>query len=96
MKGWISLKQDLEKAYNRVTWVFLEQMLQQIGFHHSLVQLIMFYVPSASLLVFFLCMEVLRLSIQKEVVRKGWKPLKASGSGIGISHLFFADDLLLF
>lgn len=33
---------------------------------------------------------------RKEVYRWEWKPLKASQENIGISHFFFAVDLILF
>lgn len=46
--------------------------------------------------IFVLCLERISHRLQKEVYRGQWKPLKASRNGPGISHLFFADDLLFF
>ena len=41
-------------------------------------------------------MEKLSHLIKTAVDVGKWKPVKASGSGPPISHLFFADDLILF
>ena len=46
--------------------------------------------------LFILCMEYLGYLIEKKCMEGVWKPLKASHENIGISHLFFADDLILF
>ena len=49
-----------------------------------------------SLYIFILCMEHLSQLIQEKCEAKVWCPVKASRSGPSLSHLFFADDLVLF
>lgn len=46
--------------------------------------------------LFVLCIERLGHLIHKAVERGEWKPIALSRGGPRISHLFFADDLLLF
>lgn len=46
--------------------------------------------------LFVLCMEKLALMTQEKVNNKQWLPIKISKNGPPISHLFFADDCLLF
>lgn len=46
--------------------------------------------------LFILCMEFLTPLIEGKCVQGSWIPLKASRGNIGISHLIFADDLILF
>lgn len=46
--------------------------------------------------LFVLCMERLALLIQKRVVEGSWHPIRIAKEGMNISHLFFADDILLF
>lgn len=46
--------------------------------------------------LFILCMEVLGHLIEEKCRDKEWIPVKASRSEIAFSHLFFADDLVLF
>ena len=46
--------------------------------------------------IFILCMELLGQLIQEKCEAKVWCPVKASRSGPAFSHLFFADDLVLF
>ena len=43
-----------------------------------------------------MCMEVLRALISEKCEAKLWNPKMASQGGITISHLFSADDLVLF
>ena len=40
-KGFMAIKLDMSKAYNRVEWVFLERILLKLGFQESWVALIM-------------------------------------------------------
>ena len=41
-------------------------------------------------------MEVLGHLIEEKCSEKSWVPVKSSQSGVAFSHLFFADDLVLF
>ena len=49
-----------------------------------------------SLYLFVLCMEKLSCLICKKVYDKVWQPIHVSKNGVGISHLLFNDDVLLF
>ncbi|CAL1384036.1 unnamed protein product [Linum trigynum] len=51
--------------------------------------------PLSSFL-FVLCMERLAHRIEQVVEEKLWKPIPLSKDGPKLSHLFFADDLILF
>ena len=44
--------------------------------------------------IFVLCME--RLSHAIRMKENYWKPIKFVRYGLAISHIFFADDLMLF
>lgn len=46
--------------------------------------------------LFVLCMERLCHLIGKSIVDKKWKPIKLSRGGPELSHVCFADDLILF
>jgi hypothetical protein len=46
--------------------------------------------------IFVLCMESLSQVIIKEVDDGHWNPVRLSKNGPPLSHLFFADDVLLF
>lgn len=43
-----------------------------------------------------MCMEKLSLAIQSEVSKGNWSPFKVPRNGPLVSHLLFADDVLLF
>ncbi|XP_061353484.1 kinesin-like protein KIN-14B [Gastrolobium bilobum] len=40
-KGWMMIKVDLEKAYNRISWDFLRDTLQDVGFPPNIINLVM-------------------------------------------------------
>ena len=46
--------------------------------------------------LFVLCMEKLSLMISESVDKGDWKPVRVVRGGMGISHLLFADDILVF
>lgn len=46
--------------------------------------------------LFILCMEVLGALIVEKCEEKLWDQVSASRGGVAFSHLFFADDLVLF
>lgn len=121
-RGWMLLKLDLEKAYDRIRWDFLEDTLQAAKLPEIWIQWIMQCVinPEMSLLwngerteafmpqrglrqgdplspyLFVLCMERLCHQIELAVAEKEWKPIKLSRGGPSLSHVCFADDLILF
>ena len=47
-KGFIALKLDMSKAYDRVEWLFLKNILLRLGFQQSWVDLIMECVTTVS------------------------------------------------
>ena len=121
-KGFMAIKIDLEKAYHRIKWSFIREMLIYFNFPASLIEIIMSCVSSVSTsflfnggclnsfcpsrgirqgdplspYIFILCMEFLGHLIEEKCEAKLWAPVKASRSGPSFSHLFFADDLVLF
>lgn len=46
--------------------------------------------------LFVICMEKLSIAISEAVLDRKWLPIKVSANGLHFSHLFFADDVLLF
>lgn len=121
-KGWMLLKLDLEKAYDRIRWDFLEDTLTAAGLPNKWVSWIMTCVtgPSMQILwngekteqftpssgirqgdplspyLFVLCLERLCHLIDVSVAGKNWKPISISQGGPKLSHICFADDLILF
>lgn len=121
-KGWMLLKLDLEKAYDRIRWDFLEETIKAAGLSEGWVRRIMECVkgPSMSILwngektapfmperglrqgdplspyLFVLCIERLCHLIEVSVGKREWKPIGISRGGPKLSHICFADDLILF
>lgn len=120
--GYMAIKIDLEKAYDRVDWSYLGGILDRVGFDKNMIKLIMFCLKSASLRViwngdqleeikptrglrqgdplapylFVLCMEPLNQLILDSVGAGDWKAVKVYRRGPQISHLLFADDIILY
>ncbi|XP_059315549.1 secreted RxLR effector protein 78-like [Lycium ferocissimum] len=116
------IKVDLQKAYDSVEWVFLEQVMEGIGFPAKFSKWIMTCVKIAnySILVnrepcqepfdaakglrqgdpispflFVLAMEYLSRSLNLLKEKKEFK-YHPKCAKLGITHLRFTDDLLLF
>ena len=104
--GFMAIKIDLEKTYDKLEWHFLHDMLKLYSFPSHLIKLIMSCVstPSRGIrqedplspYLFILCMEMLGFLISEKCSANLWDPMKASRNGPVFSHLFFTDDLLLF
>ena len=50
-KGYMALKMDMSKAYDRIEWKFLEQMHITLGFHTNWVRLVVRCVTSVTYLI---------------------------------------------
>ncbi|CAN6543407.1 unnamed protein product [Malus baccata var. baccata] len=118
----LGLKIDMQKAYDRVEWDFLDAIMGRMGFCNRWRHLIMgcvssvqfaillngqpgkSFVPSRGLrqgdplfpFLFLLVGEVFSCLIQKAVHDKLLDGVKLGASGPIISHIFFANDTLLF
>ncbi|XP_013739955.2 uncharacterized protein LOC106442870 [Brassica napus] len=88
-KGWMLLKLDLEKAYDRIRWDFLEDTLYAAKLPQVWIKWIMECVMNPG-------MKRLCHQIESSVAKKEWKPIRLSRGGPSLSHICFADDLILF
>ncbi|KAH1063505.1 hypothetical protein J1N35_028492 [Gossypium stocksii] len=85
-RKWMTIKIDLEKAYDRVHWDFIKASLQAAarGIQQGC---------PLSPYLFVLCMDWLGQAVHSAISEGKWSPIRLSRSGPPISHLFFADDL---
>uniref|UniRef100_A0A2N9EX83 Reverse transcriptase domain-containing protein n=1 Tax=Fagus sylvatica TaxID=28930 RepID=A0A2N9EX83_FAGSY len=121
-QGYMALKLDMSKAYDRVEWAFLERIMLTMGFSESWVSMIMecvrtvsysvlingepkgFFCPTRGLrqgdpispYLFLLCAEGLNALLAKATLSKKIQGISISRGGPKLSHLFFADDSVLF
>ncbi|XP_062155084.1 uncharacterized protein LOC133863105 [Alnus glutinosa] len=81
--GFMGFKLDLSKAYDRVEWSFLKAAMLRLGFDVKWVQLVMACVTSVQYAVL----------VEKNGIISG---VPTSPRGPKISHLFFANDCIIF
>ncbi|VVA40654.1 PREDICTED: reverse mRNAase, partial [Prunus dulcis] len=94
--GYIAWKIDLSKAYDKLRWSFIEVIMNGELTESFKPQRGVRQGDPLSPYLFVLCMEKLSHIIAARVLKKEWKAVRAARSGPLISHLFFADDLILF
>ncbi|XP_042942883.1 uncharacterized protein LOC122277065 [Carya illinoinensis] len=93
-EGYMALKLDMSKAYDRVEWCFLRAVLIKLGFGKKWVDLVMHCVETVnySLLVNEALSNLICKAEEKELIHG----VPVARGQVRVSHLFFADDSLLF
>ncbi|PKA62376.1 putative mitochondrial protein [Apostasia shenzhenica] len=120
--GYMSVKVDMEQAYDRMRWDFLQKILQHFGFpdNWSKWALACVEAPRFALMIngrksnwieatcgfrqgcplspylFILCSELLSLLINQHQNRDDLLGIRTTAHGPLITHLLFADDILMF
>ena len=120
--GEMALKLVMSKAYDRVEWGCLRQIMAKLGFHEKWIRLVMRCVSSVTYAIrinekpcgqitptlglrqgdplspylFLICAEGLSALLHKSIQNKELRGVAASARRPRISHLFFADDSLIF
>jgi hypothetical protein len=121
-KGFVGIKLDMAKAYDRLEWNFIENTLITMGFPSKLVQTIMKCVSTVSFSIlvngqpshpfkphrgirqgdplspylFILCADVFSGLLTKNQDQSNITGIKIAQGAPKVSHLFFADDSLIF
>ena len=120
--GEMAIKLDMSKAYDRVEWECLKQIMMKLEFHMNWISMVMRCVSSVKYVVringqpydlnqptrglrqgdplfpylFLICAEGLSALLHQAAHRKAIKGVVASTNGPRVSHLFFANDSLVF
>ena len=120
--GFMAVKLDMSKAYDRVEWVYLERLMGRMGFCSRWITLIMSCVRTVSYSImvngdpvgmihpsrgirqgdplspflFLLCTEGLHALIKHSARNGNIKGFSMCKWGPKLTHLFFANDSLLF
>ena len=118
----MAIKLDLQKAYDRMNWNFLKEVLLRFGFNDTFTSWIMACVTTVSFEIlinggksdqfkpsrgvrqggpllpylFILAQEVLSRLLNREFHLKKISGVKASLNGPAITHVMYADDIVLF
>ncbi|KAA3475505.1 reverse transcriptase [Gossypium australe] len=96
LKGFMAVKLDMSKAYDRVEWDFVKKVMLKMGFEQEWVGLIMKCISSVSYAVNINghrgLSSLMRIAKKSGLV----KGVKVSRKGPEISHLLFADDCMMF
>nr|XP_027124324.1 uncharacterized protein LOC113741027 [Coffea arabica] len=121
-EGYMAIKLDMAKAYDRVEWHFLKAMMLKMGFCAKWVHWISrcmetvsysfncngevkgFVKPGRGIrqgdplspYLFLICSEGFSNLLQRSTEDRSLKGVKISRQGPSITHLFFADDSLIF
>jgi hypothetical protein len=121
-KGYVGMKLDMAKAYDRLEWGFIEATLNTMGFPSNLVNSIMKCVTSVSFSIlvngqpspkfnpnrgirqgdplspylFILCADVFSRMITAKQDQSLINGIAIAQNAPKVSHLFFADDSLIF
>ncbi|GJY24381.1 RNA-directed DNA polymerase, eukaryota, reverse transcriptase zinc-binding domain protein [Tanacetum coccineum] len=103
----VALKIDIQKAYDTVNWDFLEECLHMFQFPNKMIEWIMVWFgyfkggrglrqgDPISPYIFTLVMEVFSLILKQQIKEEGKFKYHWGCKDLKISHLCFADDLLV-
>nr|XP_027103097.1 uncharacterized protein LOC113724387 [Coffea arabica] len=90
--GNVVLKLDMLKAYDRVGWIFLVNVLRKFGFGERFVDT----GDPLSLALFVIAAEVLFRGLNSLVTQPGFRGFSISRGCEQVTHLAFADDVIIF
>ncbi|OMO70912.1 reverse transcriptase [Corchorus capsularis] len=96
-KSHMALKLDLSKAYDRVEWDFLEACMRKMGFSDMWISRVMICVRSVTYSINVNGKQCVKFSPQRDADTQGIiQGVSVARSTPRVSHLFFADDSILF